>query len=213
MSYHYKDIYRILIPGIVLFFMLQFALKDNATLMDSLIPKDTTNKGVFYVFFIPIAGFLLGYANNFFSALIEKLIYCVLPRPSRTLLRGTGWLIRLGENTIDTLKGEFPNSAISKTLSSKDAYKIFSVANQHLKDRNDMIETNYNYMIFARNMFLPSIGLMIIACTLVNSFCACQYLWIGYILSIVAFIIFPFCVWQWYSFQHTKYILASYANS
>lgn len=215
MSYHYKDIYRILIPGIVLFFVLQYLIKDNSSLIESLIPEDTTNKAVFYVFFIPIAGFLLGFVNNFLSALCEKVVYLIIPRPSRILLRDSEQkhLICLSPNTIKSLKSKVDNLKINKEMSTEDAYNVFSVANQHLKERNEIIETNYNYMIFARNMFLPSIGIIYMIWLLVDcSSCPCQYRWIIYILSFVIILLFQLLAWQWYSYQHTKYILVDYAN-
>lgn len=194
MAYHYKDIYRILIPGVLLYFILQNQEYCFRYMIDSL----RRDSNVDYVFVIPIVGFVLGFANNFISALLEKMYYHYLPRPSLWLLKGKG-PVMLNNRLRSKLLESYKETKITNDI----AYKIYSMACQALSERSELIETNYNYMVFSRNLFIPMLLLLIAICGALN--------WIELIIALSFFLMFPF-IWQWYSLQHTKYIFVEYGK-
>lgn len=230
MSYHYKDIYRILIPGIILYLVLQCMFPCVIKAIKSTLGFDSNNFNVFYVFFIPIAGFLLGFVNNFLSALIEnKISYkkCYR-RPSLRLLRNNNKFIRINSEILKQLYSKLLDKEIKfetkadrqsiseflKGLDNNKAYRYFTKANQSIKDRSIMIESNFNYMIFARNIRIPMFFLFIetLLYVIMNSNISALLATLLLILSTVFMLILPWCMWQWYSLQHTKHIFAEYVK-
>lgn len=194
MTYHYKDIYRILIPGVLLYFILQNREYCFRYMIESL----SRNSNVVYMFVIPIVGFILGFANNFISSLLEKLYYHYASRPSFWLLKSKG-PITLNNELLSKLLDMYKGTKITNDI----AYKIYSVASQALSERSELIETNYNYMIFSRNIFIPMLLLLIAICGSLD----CIELMIAFLF----FLTVPF-IWQWYSLQHTKYIFVEYGK-
>lgn len=154
MAYHYKDIYRILIPGVVIYFILQSRESCFRYMIDDLC----RDSNVVYVFVIPIVGFILGFANNFISALLEKMYYYYLPRPSLWLLKGKG-PVMLNNRLRSKLLESYKETKITNDI----AYKIYSMASQTLNERPEPIETNYNYMVFSRNLFIPMLLPLIVS--------------------------------------------------
>lgn len=231
MSYHYKDIYRILIPGIIMYFVLEGMFPCAMKEMKSTIGFDSNNFNVFYVFFIPIVGFLLGFVNNFLSALIEKKVSYgkLYRRPSFRLLNNNNKFIQPINSTIfkilcsklldkemkyEAKDGDQSVSEIQSNLTNEKAYSYFSKANQNIKDRTGIIEANFNYMVFARNIRLPMLLLFIeVFIRVVNE--SEMSVLLGLIIIVAAslvLLVLPWCMWQWYSLQHTKYIFIEYAK-
>lgn len=214
MSYNYKDIYRILIPGITLYFLLMFVFQNPFNNFIKVLGVDKSNYNVFYVFFIPIIGFVLGFVNNFLSAFVEKVVsYRIYRRPSLRLLRNRNKFVKLSK---DVLSKVFSNASIKESIDkidNKSAYRIFSLANQSITGRPEMVETNYNYMVLARNMRLPmAFTFSELFITLVSSGkSVCNIIFLA-IISAFFLLFIPWCIWQWYSMQHTKYIFVEYAK-